>query len=90
MKAKIEVSEDLKDILSDSFGREFSTSFLLKAFDKAVREYAVDYSLLYDWYIHSVSRHDAPVWTEKHIEELLSDFYLIPRDISDRYKKEKK
>lgn len=87
MKDKVEISEELKDILSDEFCNK---EFLVNAFDKAVRKYAVDYDLLYDWYVHSVSQHDEPVWTEKHIEELLSDFYLIPRDISDRYKDSKK
>ena len=77
MRAHVEVSPELKDLL-------------VKASDKVVREYAVDYGLLYDWYIHSVSQHDEPVWTEKHIKELLSDFCLIPKDISDRYKGSKK
>ena len=87
MKAKIEVSEELKDILSDEFCNK---EFLVKAFDKAVRKYAVDIGLLHDWYITSVSQHDEPVWTDKHLKELMSDFYLIPRDISDRYKGSKK
>lgn len=87
MSDNVEVSEELKDILSDEFCNK---EFLVKAFDKAVRKYAADYDHLCDWYIHSVSQHDEPVWTEKHIKELLSDFYLIPRDISDRYKGLKK
>ncbi len=41
---------------------------------------AYDYGTLYDWYISSVSDTDAPVWTDEHIEELLNDFYLIPKD----------
>lgn len=35
---------------------------------------------LEDWYINSVSQDDAPVWTEEHFEELLNDFYVIPKD----------
>ena len=37
-------------------------------------------SELMDWYINSVSPDDKPVWTEEHIDELLNDFYVIPKD----------
>ena len=77
MRAHVEVSPELKDLL-------------VKAFEKVVGEYSTDYSTLYDWYITSVSQRDDPVWTEKHLKELMSDFYLIPKDISDRYKGSKK
>lgn len=77
MRAHVEVSPELKDLL-------------VKAFEKVVGEYSTDYSTLYDWYITSVSQRDDPVWTEKHLKELMSDFYLIPKDISDRYKDSKK
>ena len=76
MKAKIEVSPELTKLLLDSFS-------------KVVGEYSTDYSTLYDWYIHSVSQRDKPVWTEEHLKELMSDYYLIPKDISNRYKKGK-
>jgi len=77
MMAHVEVNPELKDLL-------------VKAFEKVVGEYSTDYSTLYDWYITSVSQRDDPVWTEKHLKELMSDFYLIPKDISDRYKGSKK
>lgn len=38
-----------------------------------------DFGTLYDWYITSVDDSD-PVWTEAHIEELLNDFYVIPKE----------
>lgn len=38
-----------------------------------------DFATLADWYINSVSSDDTPVWTEEHIEELLNDFYVIPK-----------
>lgn len=41
---------------------------------------AMDESTLCDWYITSVSLKDEPVWTDRHIEELLNDFYVIPKD----------
>ena len=39
----------------------------------------VDKSYLYDWYIHSVSEDDPPVWTEEHIDELMKDFECYPK-----------
>lgn len=45
-------------------------------------ENAMDISTLYDWYITSVSQDDEPVWTEKHIDELFKDFYVIPKETS--------
>lgn len=44
------------------------------------RETAYDIATLEDWYINSVSDNDTPVWTEEHLEELLNDFYVIPKD----------
>lgn len=41
---------------------------------------AMDIATLYDWYISSVSQDDEPVWTEKHIDELFRDFYVIPKE----------
>ena len=43
-------------------------------------EKAMDESTLYDWYVTSVVRTDTPIWTGKHIEELLNDFYVIPKE----------
>ena len=41
---------------------------------------AYDSGTLHNWYIDSVSDNDSPVWTEEHIDELINDFYIIPRD----------
>jgi hypothetical protein len=43
-------------------------------------EKAMDKSTLYDWYVTSVKQKDTPVWTGEHIEELLNDFYVIPKN----------
>nr|DAZ41553.1 MAG TPA: hypothetical protein [Caudoviricetes sp.] len=43
-------------------------------------ENAMDESTLYDWYVTSVKQKDTPVWTGEHIEELLNDFYVIPKE----------
>lgn len=39
---------------------------------------AYDFGTLVDWYIHSVMD-DPPYWTEDHLDELLKDFYVIPK-----------
>ena len=43
------------------------------------KEAAYDYATLDSWYIASVTN-GTPVWTEEHLEELLNDFYVIPKD----------
>ena len=43
------------------------------------REAAVDAGYLSDWYISSVGD-EPPVWTDAHIDELLNDFIVIPKD----------
>jgi rubredoxin len=42
-------------------------------------EAAVDAGYLSDWYISSVGD-EPPVWTDAHIDELLNDFIVIPKD----------
>lgn len=39
---------------------------------------AYDYGTLVDWLISSVGP-EPPVWTEPHIEELMQDFYVVPK-----------
>lgn len=39
---------------------------------------ALDETTLRDWYISSTDG-KPPIWTEEHIEELLGDFYVIPK-----------
>lgn len=40
---------------------------------------AYDAGTLSDWYISSVDDSD-PIWTDPHIDELVNDFYVIPKD----------
>lgn len=47
--------------------------------DYISRESAVDAGYLSDWYISSVGN-ELPVWTDAHIDELLNDFIVIPKD----------
>jgi hypothetical protein len=45
------------------------------------REAAYDYNTLECWYQDSLlNPNSPPVWTNEHLEELLNDFYLIPKD----------
>lgn len=50
-----------------------------KAGYEAAMNEAIDYGTLFDWYISSVGD-DAPVLTEQHIDELFSDYILIPKN----------
>lgn len=42
---------------------------------------------LAEWYIHSVSQDDPPVWTKEHLKELVQDYWLIPRPMDERFKR---
>ncbi|MDE6019998.1 MAG: hypothetical protein K2H01_03230 [Ruminococcus sp.] len=44
-------------------------------------ENAYDYQTLEDWYINSIDNNISSVWTGEHIEELLNDFYVVPKDV---------
>lgn len=47
---------------------------------KFIKDNSVDKQYLCDWYQNSV---ESTIWTDEHIEEMLSDFYAIPREIVD-------
>lgn len=40
---------------------------------------AIDFTYLQNWYQDSVDEEKEPIWTDKHLEELFNDFYLIPK-----------
>lgn len=40
---------------------------------------AVSMGYLQNWFQDSVDETEEPVWTDKHLEELFNDFYLIPK-----------
>lgn len=40
---------------------------------------SVDYNYLQNWYQDSIDETKEPIWTDKHLNELFNDFYLIPR-----------
>ena len=35
---------------------------------------------LTDWYQQSIDETEPPIWTDKHLDELYNDFYLIPKN----------
>ena len=40
----------------------------------------ISMNYLHSWYQQSIDETVEPIWTDKHIEELYNDFYLIPKD----------
>ena len=40
---------------------------------------AIDFAYLQNWYQDSIDTTKEPIWTDKHLEELFKDFYLIPK-----------
>lgn len=53
-----------------------------------IKENAVDEGFLQNWYQDSVIDTDIPVWTDEHIAEVCRDFYLIPKEVIDKFKEE--
>lgn len=49
-----------------------------------IKNNAVDEGFLQDWYQNSVLETDTLVWTDEHIEEVVGDFYLIPKEVVDK------
>ena len=72
----------LRMVKADTEGRLLVLPCKVGKYEKRLvdLEKAMDESTLYDWYVTSVKRTDTPVWTGEHIEELLNDFYIIPKD----------
>ena len=72
----------LRMVKADAEGRLLVLPCKVGKYEKRLvdLEKAMDKSTLYDWYITSVSPEDEPVWTDRHIKELLNDFYVIPKE----------
>lgn len=62
-----------------SSNRDSRTSFICGARWSDGHPDAVDMSYLQNWYQDSIDETKEPIWTDKHIEELFNDFYLIPK-----------
>ena len=72
----------LRMVKADTEGRLLVLPCKVEKYEKRLvdLEKAMDESTLYDWYVTSVKQKDTPVWTGEHIEELLNDFYVMPKD----------
>nr|DAW62942.1 MAG TPA: hypothetical protein [Caudoviricetes sp.] len=81
----------LRMVKADVEGRLLVLPCKVEKYEKRLvdLEKAMDKSTLCDWYITSVSPKDEPVWTDRHIEELLNDFYVIPKEAEEVLVKEK-
>lgn len=44
---------------------------------------AWDEATLSDWYQSSIDEKTPPIWTDRHLEELMHDFYVIPKPHSE-------
>ena len=86
LREKLKYYEDLEEQ-----GRLLLLPCKVEKYEKRLvdLEKAMDKSTLCDWYITSVSPKDEPVWTDRHIEELLNDFYVIPKEAEEVLVKEK-
>ena len=62
-----------------SSNRDNRTSFICGARWADEHPDAVDMSYLQNWYQDSIDETIEPIWTDKHLEELYEDFYLIPK-----------
>lgn len=50
-----------------------------------LKELSVDVGYLNDWYRESlIDETEPPIWTDGHIEEVVNDFYLIPKQENER------
>lgn len=67
----------MKGLLEDWTGKEYE-AVLVEDIKRLPSAEPVDYGYLYDWFINSVGDEE-PVWTEGHIDELINDFYIIPK-----------
>lgn len=62
-----------------SNNRNNRTSFMCGARWADEHPDAISMNYLHSWYQCSVDETQEPIWTDKHIEELCNDFYLIPK-----------
>lgn len=50
-----------------------------------LKELSVNFSYLSDWYRASlIDQTEPPIWTDGHFEEVINDFYLIPKQDDER------
>jgi len=93
LKAKPESAEEAFKLIIEEYGKSpFNQKEMCPIFtydeycpqdDCPLETKSMDFGTLADWYISSIAEDVPPVWTEEHIEELLNDFYVIPKEEGD-------
>lgn len=71
-----------QDISDGDFDEDEAKRFSESIYDALLSTLPIGEAYLTDWYINSVDDSE-PVWTESHIEELMNDFYLIPKEVGN-------
>ena len=82
-------ADDLARDLRDYANRLHDANYMerLAEHRKFLDETAHDEGDLAQWYIDSVIPTDKPVWTKEHLEELVQDYWMIPKPMDERFKK---
>lgn len=90
-KKEIEYSNKALSICVGKNGEEFD---LCKECQTKLREFLkikypnkLDKSTLTDFFISSVDEEQSPIWTDEHIEELLYNFDVIPKENDNESKR---
>lgn len=64
----------------DAVKRKFLLKVGVKMAEYIERDEGMDIGTLEDWYINSIDITVPPIWTIEHLEELLEDFIVIPKE----------
>lgn len=67
------ISEDLEEA-ANQYAKKAGAQWADKHPD------AISMNYLQSWYQCSIDETQEPIWTDKHLEELYEDFYLIPKE----------
>jgi hypothetical protein len=60
---------------------EYNTGFIEGAKWADQHPNVINFAYLQNWYQDSIDEEKEPIWTDKHLEELFNDFYLIPKNV---------
>lgn len=78
-KAAREYQQSIEANNSQADAWDFYGAFIAGAAWVKRHPNAIDMSYLQNWYQDSIDETKEPIWTDQHLEELLNDFYLIPK-----------
>lgn len=81
----IKIAQILASYSGQHLTQEEIAAKLEKDMPALLKELSVDFGYLSDWYRTSlIDKTEPPVWTDSHIEEVVNDFYLIPKQDDER------